>query len=450
MRSRNRGRCTTRNGLSGQMRKTGCEVACRRFQAISPVPALAVLVLAVGAGLLALTASCTGGPDGEHAAHKAEKTLYTCPMHPEVISEKKDDRCPQCNMFLVPKGGKATAEPAKGHEEHKTREGQPKKAAGPRKQMYHCPMHPTYTSDRKGECPICGMDLVPIEEAEELESSVSGQATVRINPVRQQLIGMKTAAVEKKSLTKVVRTVGHIAYDPELFAAQEEYLTARTAYGKIRGSSTPDVAARAKSLVSSSRLRLRLLGLSEDQIKKLEVNGGPDANLLIGQGGEDRVWLYADIYEFEFGHIRPGQAVVASTLAYAGQKFKGEVVAIDPLVNPRTRSTRLRAHLDNPKGLLKPDMFMKVKVFVDLGTGLVVPESAVMFTGDRVIVFLDDGEGRFQPRELALGVKIEDYYQVKSGLKEGDVVVTSGNFLVDAESKLKAAISQMTAGKHQH
>lgn len=429
----------------------------RRFRAIWPAPALAVLVLAAGGGLLALTASCTGKHEGEHVAHEVGKTRYTCPMHPEVISEKKDDRCPDCGMFLVLKeeeGEKRAAEGATHQgvrgESRKGHGAERKQGAASRQPMYHCPMHPTYTADRKGECPICGMDLVPIEESEDLASSVSGQAAIRINPTRQQLIGMKTGVVEKKSLTKIVRTVGRIAYDPELFAAQEEYLTARTAYGKIKDRSTRKVVERAKSLVASSRLRLQLLGLSGAQITRLEASGGPDANLLIGQGGTGRVWLYADIYEFEFGHIRPGQAVEATTLAYAGHKFKGEVVAIDPRVNPRTRSTRLRAHLDNPKGLLKPDMFMKVKILVDMGSGLVVPESAVMFTGDRVIVFLDEGEGRFQPRELALGVKIEDYYQVISGLEEGDVVVTSGNFLVDAESKLKAAISQMTAGEHEH
>lgn len=428
----------------------------RRFRTLSTVPALALLVLAAGGGLLALTASCTGKHEGERAAHKVGKTLYTCPMHPEVISEKKDDRCPDCGMFLVPKEeGETSAPEGATHQgergESRTGHGaERKQGAAAQQPMYHCPMHPTYTADRKGECPICGMDLVPIEESEDLGSPVSGQAAVRINPARQQLIGMKTAVVQRRSLTKVVRTVGRIAYDPELFAAQEEYLTARTAYEKIKARSTREVVARAQSLVSSSRLRLRVLGLSEVQITGLEARDGPDANLLIGRGGQGRVWLYADIYEFEFGHIRPGQAVEATTLAYAGHKFKGEVVAIDPRVNPRTRSTRLRAHLDNPKGLLKPDMFMKVKIFVDVGSGLVVPESAVMFTGDRVIVFLDEGEGRFQPRELALGVKIEDGYQVISGLEEGDVVVTSGNFLVDAESKLKAAISRMTAGGHEH
>ena len=423
------------------------------YYSVHPGFGLAVILFVLAGSLLVLMVSCESPREHDQQILQEGEVVYTCPMHPEVESGDPEARCPECGMNLVVKEEakeKAAVEPlqrqASTAGKHRTH-GDESKRKG--KRLYHCPMHPTYTSDRPGECPICGMDFVPVDK-EDLGGSVEGQAAVRINPARQQLIGMKTARVEMKRLTKAVRTVGHIAYDPELFAAQEEYLTARRTLKKIRGSPTPEIVERAHSLVASSRLRLNLLGLSDAQIQQLEVKDRPDSNLLLGRGGTGKVWLYADIYEFEFGHIRPGQAVEATTLAYPGHHFKGKVVAIDPLVNPRTRSARVRAHLGNPKDLLKPDMFMNVKISINLGSVLVVPESAVMFTGTRKLVFLDQGEGRFQPRELVVGIKVDDYFQVLSGLEEGDRVVVSGNFLVDAESKLKAALSQMAAGGEEH
>ena len=147
--------------------------------------------------------------------------------------------------------------------------------------------------------------------------------------------------------------------------------------------------------------------------------------------------------------IKVRQPVEATTLSLPGEVFKGRIKAIDPTINPKTRSARIRVLIPDPKGLLRPDTFMNVRINIPLGRRLVVPEEAVIDTGTRKIVFVDEGEGYFEPREVVLGVKSQDHFEIRSGLKEGEKVVTSGNFLIDSESKLKAAIAAI-AGGHQH
>ena len=334
------------------------------------------------------------------------------------------------------------------HENHSAPKGQEDKKEGVA--LWHCPMHPTFTSDQKTECGICGMDLVPVEmeESGENESEVEGQSSVKISPRRQQLIGVKTGTVQKKPFQRVIRTVGRIAYDPELYHVQEEYLGALSTYKKIKDSSNSESVERAKSLVESSELRLRLLGLSNRQIKELSRRSGPDTSLLISRGS-GVVWLYLDVYEYELSLIKDGQTIEATTISYPGEVFTGKVKAVDPLINPKTRVARVRAEVRNRDGKLKPDMYLNAKIKIDLGDRLTVPESAVMDTGARRIVFVKEGEGLFEPREVLLGEKSEMGYHVKSGLSKGETVVTSANFLIDSESKLKASLSAL-AGGHQH
>lgn len=421
------------------------------------------LLAVLGAGLLTL-AAC-GKKSDEHQGHGAQgsgdaavekKMVYTCPMHPEVQSDKPG-KCPQCGMNLVAaEGGMEEHEghgemgAPSGHEGHgKPPTAKPSESKAQEKPLYHCPMHPTYSSDRPGECPICGMNLVPVQMGETRESSVSGQAVVKVPEDRQQLIGVKVGEVKKRSFVKDIRTVGRVAYDPELYRAQEEYLGALSAHERVRGSSLPESAERAKSLVESSRLKLRLLGLSDGQIDRLSRREGPDTSLLLSKTGAGTVWLYAEVYESELPFVKVGQTIEARTLAQPDVVFKGRIKAIDSVIDPKTRSARARAEIENIEGILKPDMYLNAWIKVDLGERLTVPESAVMDSGTRRIVFIAEGDGFFEPREVALGAKSEDYYHVKSGLAEGEKVVTSGNFLIDSESKLKASLSAL-AGGHQH
>ena len=423
---------------------------------------MALIGVLVMGGLI--FSSCKGGAHDEHKKNSDEhsghnmtdKKVYSCPMHPEVKSDKPGE-CPECGMDLVEQGSADAGKDHDGHnagravtESNTSGQGshQMSKMKGA-KELWHCPMHPTFTSDSKGECGICGMNLVPVDLEETGESEVEGQGIVKIPERRQQLIGVKIGTVEKRPIVRIIRTVGRIAYDPELYRAQEEYLGAISAYEKIKGSSLPEAVERSKSLVESSELRLRLLGLSRRQIQELSKRSGPETSLLMSVGRSGTVWLYADAYEYELPFIKVGQVIEATTISYPGEVFRGTVKSIDPVINPKTRSARVRAEIRNREGLLKPDMYLNARIQINEGEHLTVSESAVMDTGTRRLVFVAKGDGFFEPREVLLGEKSKDYYRVKTGLFDGEKVVTSGNFLIDSESKLKASLSAL-AGGHQH
>lgn len=317
------------------------------------------------------------------------------------------------------------------------------------KSQYHCPMHPTYVSDKPGNCPICGMKLVPIESTEApVTTAMPDRAVVTIPPEREQLIGVRTAPVEKKDLSISVRASGRIAYDPDLYNTIVEYREAIKTRGKTKESPWPDVHERSDALVKSSVLRLRQMGLSQDQINRLGRTGEDPVNLLLSQKGGS-VWAYAQIYEYESGLVQSGQTMEVSSPAIPGRAFKGRVVAVDTILNPETRTLKVRGEISNPEGLLKPEMFVDVAIQVDLGRKLAIPEDALLDSGTRKLVFVAKGQGQYEPREVKLGYEAEGYYEVLGGVSEGELVITSANFLIDSESKLKSALSG-AAGEHKH
>lgn len=306
---------------------------------------------------------------------------------------------------------------------------------------YHCPMHPSYVSDRPGQCPICHMDLVPVEaEPSSGSDAAAGRAPVSIPAGREQLIGVRTARVEEREMEAVVRAGGRVAQDPELYSALAEYKEALSVRGQA-SSAVPETRKRADALAEASFLRLRRMGLSGEQIKKMAAGPAP-ANLLAGQAGKP-VWVYAEIYEHESGLVKPGQRMEVTSAAFPGRRFAGRVAAVDTSLDPETRTLKVRAEIPDPDGLLKPEMFVDVVIRAALGRRLAVPEEAVLETGARRLVFVQAAPGRYEPREISTGAEGEDAVEVVSGLKEGEIVATSASFLLDSESRLKAAISEM-------
>ncbi len=376
-----------------------------------------------------------------------------------------------------------------------------------KKTLYHCPMHPNYISDKPGECPICGMTLVPVEEEHEKGMP---EGAIEISPEKQQLIGVKFGSVEFRNLTKRIRTVARVTYDerrltyintkfpgwvedlyvdftgklikkgeplfsiysPELVSAQEEYLLALKAKDYFKGKAYSEVTQGTETLLESSKRRLLYWDIKEEQIKELERTGKPfktlifyspitgyviEKNILKGKyvmPGENlyqiadisNIWVLADIYEHELPLISIGQSATFELSYLPGEKFYGKITFIYPYLKNETRTVKVRIELPNRDFKLKPEMFGNIVIDIDVGRRLTVPEDAVIDSGERKIVFIDKGEGIFEPREVKLGIKAGDFYEIIDGISEGERIVTSANFLIDSESKLKSAIKKV----HEH
>lgn len=351
---------------------------------------------------------------------------------------------------------------------------QPGEAAStPKAVRYNCPMHQSYVSDKPGSCPICGMDLVPMEEKKtktmyrstmnpkevsdkpgkdsmgmEMEvfevrggtgaKKVEGLGTVTITPEKQKMLGVQSQAVIRKNIAKTIRTVGRIAHDPDLFYAEQEYITSLKTYETAKNLPQGQALDNAKSMVDASKYKLRMIGIGESQIEEIAKQDAPDNSLLLPEGDEKKIWVYASIYEDDLEFVKPGQNVAITVPTSKSQKFYGTIVSLEPVIDPATRSVRARIAAVNPYGMIEHRTYLDIEISVQLGNKLVVPANAVLDTGTRQVVFVDKGEGTLEPKEVKLGLKNDDYYIVKSGLAEGDKVVTNANFLIDSESQLKA------------
>ena len=302
---------------------------------------------------------------------------------------------------------------------------------------YRNPMHPEVTSPVPMKDDM-GMDYVPVYAGEGSASSVPGQGSFVLSAQKRRMIGMKSEPVEMRDLSVVVRASGSVAYDPDLYHAIAEYGEAAKARDAVKESPYPDVHRRSEALVRASKMRLRQMGLSEEQISAIARSPQPPTNLLYGGPG-GTVWVYAQIYEYEISLVKAGQAVEITTPAYPGRTFHGVVKALDPILSAETRTLKARIEVPNPDGALKLEMYVDAAIEAGIGRKLALPDSALIDTGVRQLVYIDQGRGLIEPREVKIGREAGGYDEVLSGLKPGDKVVTSANFLVDSESKLTSA-----------
>jgi membrane fusion protein, copper/silver efflux system len=250
-------------------------------------------------------------------------------------------------------------------------------------------------------------------------------------------------------------------YSPELYAAQQEYLLAR------QSASQP-----GQTLARAARKRLELLGLPAAQIDQITARGEPLENVpflspasgyilekdvvegaAVQAGARlfriaplHKVWVQADVYEQDLRHVKVGQKVEVTFPYLPEEKYESKIAYIYPALEGMTRTARARIELPNPDLVLKPDMFADVTMHIEGGERLQVPEAAVIYTGPRRLVFVDLGDGRLRPQEVELGIESGDAYEVLGGLSEGDRVVTSGNFLIAAESRIRSAAEYWTGG----
>ena len=397
---------------------------------------------------------------------------YVCPMHPQIIRDKPGN-CPLCGMDLV----KVEQEEESSSKEKKIL-------------FWVAPMDPNYRRDEAGKSPM-GMDLVPVYDE-------GGGSDVKISPAVENNLGVRTAKVVRDKLWRKINTVGYIDFDenkithihlrtkgwidklyvksegervkkgqllfevysPELVNAQEEY--------------TQALRSANKRLINASKERLISLGISQKQISQLQktrkvsryvqvyaTQNGIVSELKVRQGmfvmpnkkvmslaDLSSIWVLAEVFESQADWVKVGQSADVTLPYKPGTAWGGTVEYIYPSLNPKTRTLRVRLRFDNPNEDLKPNMFSNISIYGGAKKNiLIVPREAVIRTGNDARVILSMGEGRYRARNIVMGIESGDWIAIKSGVLEGDRVVTSGQFLIDSEASLKASIQRMRTGK---
>lgn len=436
--------------------------------------------------LLVLTTAAVSVPFGAWLAGQQQEPLakvpestemhaqYQCPMHPAVVRDEPGD-CPICGMKLVKMEGPAP------------------KARQPR--FYRSPMNPAQTSAVPAKDSM-GMEYVPVYDDEvPARSEVEGLASIEIDASRQQLIGLRTAVVDTGVIGGAFRTVGRVSvdetqvrrislkvpgyveqifvdfvgkpvrkgqplfslYSPDVLGAENELLAAR------RG--------QQPTLAASARRRLELWDVPESELERLEREGIAAKNVIfvspangvvtkkdIVEGARleagsmpyevvdlSTLWVLADVYETELRFVAAGMQATLSLNAYPGRRYSGKVLFVDPLLDPRSRTARVRLAFPNRSGELKPEMFGEVVLERPAREVLRVPSDALISSGTDEVVFVARDDGRFEPRRVKVGERARDYTEVLEGLSDGEAVVTRANFLVDSESRLRASLARISS-----
>lgn len=368
---------------------------------------------------------------------------------------------------------------------------------------YACPMHPQYKSSQPGDAPCCGMRMVPVYAdgaggAERTDGS--SPAMVRVNAARQQLIGVRIDEVKRAPVAQVLRAPGRIAVDEArshriisavdgwirqlgentagTFVKKDQILasyytnnllasTQTLAYAQSVNEQTPQGGIGAQRGPTNLSYQvavdsLRSLGMSDRQIEELQrarqaaseihifapITGFVIArNISPGQRFDKgvelyrisdlgHVWIVTDIYEKDGDFLRPGQT---ATVRYGGREFQARMSDALPQFDPQSRTLKARFELDNPGYVLRPDMFVDVELHVNVPSAITVPADAIIDSGARKTVFVERGDGQFEPRLIETGWRLGERVQVASGITPGERIVVSGNFLIDSESRMKAA-----------
>ncbi len=465
--------------------------AILRISAVAAAVALALsLVIALGSPRAARAASETS------ADAAAKVTIYTCSMHPQVMQDKPG-YCPICGMKLVPIRQEAT----------QTEKSAPEQAAKKeRKILYYWDpmMNPPYVSDKPGKSPM-GMDLVPVYEDEVragptviIDPVVTQNMGIRVAEVRRGPLRTKIRTVgyfraaEPNQYDIALKVGGYIEglaantegmlvkkgtplfalYSPDLLGAEEELLAAKRGLDQLPANADQALRTESQALVENARRKLELWNGAAEDIDALiqsgkasrtvtfrspvtgfiiEKNVVEGSSVMAGERlfrivDQSTLWLDAQIYENQLPLVKVGQKAVAGVQGLAEKSIAGEVVFINPQVNAETRAVEARIAFPNPEFLLKPGMYATVEIEIDVAPDATqVPREAVIDTGRRQIVFVSLGEGRFDPRAVRTGTETTDgTVQILEGLVPGETVVTSGQFLLDTESRTREAIQKMT------
>ena len=346
-----------------------------------------------------------------------------------------------------------------GHTNHGNKKAKVKKA------LYVGPMHPNITSDKPGKCPICGMDLVLAEDDEEEEteaehqhdggkgqghySSPPDRTKIKLSLDKTQVIGVKFETVKVRNLFKTIRAPGRVAFDPALYTAQSEYMEALIQRKKVKDTPLQEVKRSTKEMVRAAKIKLKVLGLTDEQINNIGKKDSIYKGLIVGDNLENLI--YADLFEAEISEIKKGQKVVVTASFLTGKKLSGEVVSVDKIIDPKTRTGRVRIKIEKTDVSIRPEAFVSVAIKIPLGEHVAVPRDSVFDTGRELFVFVKKKKGRFEPRVILKLYETDEYMAIASGVEAGEEVVTSGTYMLDSESRLKAVIKGNGASSgHNH
>jgi len=384
-------------------------------------------------------------------------------------------------------------------------EAAPDDAEGSGLEFYTCGMHPWVILPEPGLCPICHMDLTPLDP-----EKFSGE--ISIDPIVTQNIGVRIAEVKSGPIVQTIRTVGTVAYDetrvrdinikvsgwienlyvdyegvevkkddplfdfysPKLYSAQSEYLSSLKMRGRGGVAFLPETMLDAERLIEDARIQLEFFDITPEQIEAIEADGTPaktmtirspyDGVVIAKHANEgmrinsgmrvyqiadlSKVWVMVSLYEYQLPFIEEGQEATMTLPYIPGHTFEGRVIYVYPYLNEQTRQIHVRLEFENHDGMLKPGMYASIELRSTLADEqTIAPRSAVIDTGERQVAFVSLGEGRFEPRDVQMGVATEDgFVEILDGLAPGEMVVVSGQFLLDSEARIRESIAKMLKG----
>ena len=448
--------------------------------------------------VLFLLASCSENNSAESAvvpvttgsavvhAQKHLDDHYVCPMHPKIVKNEAGS-CPICGMDLVKK-----EMPKESAVEHT------KKHLNAR---YICPMHPKIVKNEAGSCPICGMNLVQ----KKVDLKTDTYPVVELTADIVQKLGVRTVKVKSGQLSKNIKTVGYVKYNerrlknikigtdgwvenlsmrrvgmsvkkgqlllelysPDFLSIQKQFIDAQK---KDQSSILKKYGQRQESV--GPRDQLRYMHVTESMMNQIARSGKPmfrlpiyspmhgtvvefnihkhkyveEDDIIMVIADLSTVWVEANVYEHQLEWIKPFLETTVEVRALPGKRFKGQVSYIYPELDPKTRTLKVRLLIPNPDGLLKPNMFAEVRIFAEPKKKLLkIPREALIVTGERESVVLDLGNGKFQPVDVVSGLRSQDEVEIISGLKKGDRIVSSGQFLIDSEANLQASFNRLNS-----
>jgi Cu(I)/Ag(I) efflux system membrane fusion protein len=444
---------------------------------------------------------------GQGLADEQNSQLWTCGMHPEVITDEPG-QCPKCGMDLVPLKQTTASQETQSEENPENKENHKDRTI----LYWQAPMDPTEIYDHPGKSKM-GMDLVPVYEDESVKSS----SNVIIDPVTVQNMGVRYTSVKRMDFSREIRAVGLIDYNeehlytintkisgwieklyvnftgkmvqkgqplleiysPDLVTTQEEYLLAYHNNEAVSSSRFASIRDGAESLLKSTRQRLDYWDIPANEIERLENTGevrktlrleAPTSGVVIHknaleglhvQAGMElfkiadlsTVWIEAGIYDYELPWIKKNQSATVELSYLPDKKYQGRVSYIYPYLDDKSRTIKIRLEFSNPDLELKPGMYADVYLQgKTLPGALVIPNQAIIRTGTRNVVFVARGEGKFESRDIKTGETGgpgNNYVRVLAGLMEGEKIVTSAQFMLDSESRLQESIQKMLNERQQ-